>query len=351
MRLAPHFPELQIALREVRLLHELRRLLLNTKHEIANSSGRTTAYVALAAVCLLWGTTYLAIRISVETIPPLYLIGIRYTISGGILIIGGRLAGAHVPGGRELLQTALCGVSCIGLGNGLLVVAETWVPSGLAALFYTTAPFWMVGLDAVLPGGRKPLRSTLAGLLAGLCGVVFLILPAVLKESLRGATFAGFLLLQVSVCFWVAGALLQKQVAAKARPFMTGAVQQLAAGIATLVPAMAFEHLPHAVSNRSAWGFVYLVIVGSLIGFSAFIYAVAQLPVAIVSVYTFVNPVVAVLLGWLIAGESFGYREILSMLIIFAGIAIVRRSESRREKTARVPEGAVGEMEAIGPEP
>ncbi len=351
MRLAPHFPPVQVAVREMRLFHELRRLLLNTKHEIAAGSGRTTAYVALAAVCLLWGTTYLAIRISVETIPPLYLIGIRYTISGGILILGGRLAGAYIPSGRELLQTAVCGISCIGLGNGLLVVAETWVPSGLAALFYTTAPFWMVGLDAVLPGGRRPLRSTLAGLLAGLAGVVFLIVPAVQKESLRGSTFTGFLLLQVSVCFWVAGALLQKQVIAKARPFMTGAVQQLAAGLATLAPAMAFEHLPHAVSSRSAWGFVYLVIVGSLIGFSAFIYAVAKLPVAIVSVYTFVNPVVAVFLGWLVAGESLGSREMLSMLIIFAGIALVRRSESRRERSSSIPDNPVGEMEAIGPEP
>jgi drug/metabolite transporter (DMT)-like permease len=119
---------------------------------------RTASYLALAAVCILWGTTYLGIRIAIETLPPLYLIAIRYTISGGILLLGARIARVRLPSGRELAATSVCGVVAIGIGNGFLAIAETWVPSGLAALFYTTCPFWMVGIDALLPHGKDQRR-------------------------------------------------------------------------------------------------------------------------------------------------------------------------------------------------
>jgi drug/metabolite transporter (DMT)-like permease len=286
-------------------------------------------YLALAAVCILWGTTYLGIRISLETMPPLYLIAIRYTISGAILLAGARLAGAHLPAGRELLQTAAFGIICIGVGNGFLAYAETWIPSGLAALFYTTCPFWMVGVDALLPHGRRPLGLTIQGLLVGVAGVLFLVLPAARHEGLRGGTVTGFVVLQISAAGWVLGALLQRRVRARAQPFISGAVQQLAAGLAMFLLAGMFEHPPAHVSTRSALAVVYLIVFGSLIGFSSFIYCMTRLPVAIVSIYTFVNPVVAVFLGWLFFREPFGYRELFAMLIIFAGIAIVKWSETR----------------------
>ena len=309
------------------------------------------AILALATVCFLWGTTYLAIRISVETIPPLYLISARYIVSGAVLLMGARLAGAEIPRSREMVQTAICGVLCIGFGNGLLVVAETWMPSGLAALFYTTAPFWMVGIEAVLPGGMKPRLFTLGGLTVGFFGVVFLIWPAVSRESIHGGTFTGFLLLQFSVCSWTLGALLQKRVQSKTQPFVSGAIQQLAAGLAALLPALAFERIPKHVSVRSELAFVYLITFGSLIGFSCFVYAVAKLPVSLVSVYTFVNPVVAVLLGWMVLQESFGNREVIAMVIIFTGVALVRQSENRRPREGRVKSASLEELETLGPEP
>ena len=309
------------------------------------------AILALATVCLLWGTTYLAIRISVETIPPLYLISARYLVSGAVLLLGARLAGAEIPRRREMVQTASFGVLCIGFGNGLLVVAETWMPSGLAALFYTTAPFWMVGIEAVLPGGMKPRLFTLGGLTVGFFGVVFLIWPAVNRESIHGGTLSGFLLLQLSVCAWTLGALLQKRVQSKTQPFVSGAIQQLAAGLAALLPALAFERIPKQVSFRSELAFVYLIVFGSLIGFSCFVYAVAKLPVSLVSVYTFVNPVVAVFLGWMVLQESFGYREVIAMVIIFTGVALVRQSEKRRPTEGRRKGAAFEEIEALGPEP
>ncbi|HLH03607.1 MAG TPA: EamA family transporter [Bryobacteraceae bacterium] len=290
------------------------------------------AYAALAAVCFFWGTTYLGIRIAIETIPPLYLIAIRYTISGTILLIGARLGGFTLPSGRELRQTAICGIICIGIGNGFLAIAELLIPSGLAALFYTTAPFWMVGLDALLPQGKRPSLATVGGLCIGFAGVAFLVYPAARQEGFGGHTISGFLLLELSAVGWVLGALLQKRVQTSAQPFVNGAVQQLAAGLATFVPAALFEKLPHAVSLRSEFAVAYLVVFGSLVGFSAFIYAMTHLPVAIVSIYTFVNPVVAILLGWLFFREPFGVRELAAMLIIFSGIGVVRWSESIAER-------------------
>lgn len=293
------------------------------------------AYWALAAVCLFWGTTYLGIRIALESLPPLYLIAIRYTISGGILLAAAVLGGFRLPRGRELVYTAVCGVICIGIGNSFLATAELLIPSGLAALFYTVAPFWMVGMDAMLPGGKRPLASTLAGLGIGLAGVVFLVLPAARHEGINGHTVSGFLLLQLSAAGWVLGSLLQKRVRARSMPFVIGAVQQFAAGLAVFAPAMALEKLPAAITHRSAWAIVYLVIFGSIVGFTAFIYSMTHLPVAIVSIYNFVNPVVAILLGWLFFREPFGTRELIAMLIIFAGIGLVRWSETKRRGSAR----------------
>jgi drug/metabolite transporter (DMT)-like permease len=288
------------------------------------------AYAALIVVCLLWGTTYLGIRIALESLPPVYLIAIRYTISGSILLIAAAFGGFYLPRGRELFYTAVYGIICIGVGNTLLAIAELVIPSGLAALFYTTSPFWMVGIDSILPGGQRPLLSTLAGLIVGVTGVVFLVLPAILHEGFHGHTFTGFLLLEIAAVGWVFGSLLQKRVVVRAAPFVTGAVQQLAAGLALFLPAAKFEKLPHTISLRSELAIAYLVVFGSIIGYTAFIYSITRLPVAIVSIYTFVNPIVAIFLGWLFFREPFGFRELGAMLIIFIGIALVRWSEASR---------------------
>jgi drug/metabolite transporter (DMT)-like permease len=288
------------------------------------------AYSALAVVCFFWGTTYLGIRIALETLPPVYLIAIRYTISGGILLVAAALGGFRLPRGRELFYTAICGIICIGIGNTLLAIAELLIPSGLAALFYTTGPFWMIGIDALLPQGKRPLISTLAGLSVGLVGVAFLVLPAAKHEGLRGNTLSGFLLLQLAAAGWVLGSLLQKRVPARCPPFVSGAVQQLAAGLALFLPAVKFEKLPHTVSLRSELAIGYLVVFGSIVGYTAFIYSMTHLPVALVSIYSFVNPAVAILLGWLFFREPFGFRELAAMLVIFIGIALVRWSEASR---------------------
>jgi drug/metabolite transporter (DMT)-like permease len=285
------------------------------------------AYVALAVVCFFWGTTYLGIRVSLEGIAPFYLISIRYVISGGVLLLAAALAGMKLPLGRELGLTSVCGMICITIGNSALVYAELYIPSGLAALFYTTAPFWMVAVEALLPRGTKPLPTTLGGLSIGVLGVAFLVYPAAVHEGFGGRTLPGFLLLQLSAAAWVSGALLQRRIATTTKPLVTGAVQQFAAGLVAFVPAALFEKAPQHLAMRPAVGLVYLITFGSIVGYTAFLYAMTHLPVAVVSIYMFVNPVVAVFLGYVFFREPFGYRAATAMLIIFAGIAVVRWSE------------------------
>lgn len=291
------------------------------------------AYLALAAVCLFWGITYLAIRISLETLPPAIMLGTRYVLSGAALLIATKFMGIAIPRGRELWLTALCGIIGIGSGNGLLALAELRIPSGTAALFYTTAPFWMVGIDALLPQGKRPLRATVVGLCVGVFGVAYMIYPAAVQEGMHGNTWPGFLLIQLSAAGWTLGSLLQKRVHSHAPPFVTGAVQQFAMGVATLGFGAASEKMPGVVGTRALLALAYLVIFGSIVGYSAFIYVVKNLPVAIASTYYFVNPVVAVLMGWLFLREPFGIRSAIAMLIIFVGIGIVRWSERTKPDT------------------
>ncbi|HZU27940.1 MAG TPA: EamA family transporter [Bryobacteraceae bacterium] len=301
------------------------------------------AYAALAAVCVFWGTTYLAIRMALESFAPATLVGIRYLISGSILCVGARLFGIALPRGRELWLTALYGVIVIGLGNGALVYAEEWVPSGLASIFITTGPFWMTGLEAVLPGGERLRRATIVGMLVGLAGTVVLVSRGALDyHQSTAALWAGFLLLQFGCAGWATGSILQRRLATKAHPVVSGAVQQLATGIVFCVLALIVPGHPIHWSQRGVGAIVWLVVFGSIVGYSSFIYSMDRLAVSVVSIYNYVNPVVAVALGWLFYREPFGDREAIGMVIIFAGVAIVKRYGGVRARgdTRAVPAAA-----------
>ena len=291
------------------------------------------AYAALAAVCFFWGTTYLGIRIALESLPPFYLIAIRYTISGAVLLLGSALSGARLPQGREWLRTAACGIICIGVGNGFLARAELSVSTGFAAIVYTTCPFWMAGIDALLPGGRMPRAATVAALGVGAAGVLLILAPDSVSHGIASAQLSGFLLLQLSVAGWTTGALLQKRVRTTVSPLVSGAVQQLAAGLAMFVPAAVWEKAPSHISARGEFALAYLIVFGSFVGFTAFIYSMSHLPAPLVSIYTFVNPVVAVFLGCALYGETFRGRNAIAMVVIFAGVYLVRRSESAIRQT------------------
>lgn len=289
------------------------------------------AYAALAAVCFFWGTTYLGIRMALESFPPAVLLSARFLISGAILLAAARSRGAHFPRGRELWISAALGVMILGIGNGCLILAELRIPSGLAALFITLAPFWMVGLDSILPHGERLHAPTLAGMAVGLFGTAMLVGPGALKDGLSGGMLQGFLLLQLGSCSWTLGSLLQRRRPGRAHPIVAGAVQQFAVGIAFLPVALIWPGGEIHWSTRGVGALLYLVFFGSIVGYSAYVVALDRLPVALVSLYNYVNPVVAVILGFLVYREPFGRREAVAMLVIFLGVALVRRFQLRRE--------------------
>ncbi len=282
------------------------------------------AYAALVAVCFFWGTTYLGIRIALESVPPLILVATRYMLSGALMLGWAAATKKHIPRGREFWITARNGVIILGVGNGCLAFAEEWIPSGLAAIFITLSPFWMIGLDALVPGGERLHAPTIAGMLIGLGGVAFLVAPAV-EGRVDPGILAGFLTLQLGCAGWAFGSILQRRQETRAHPIISGAVQQLATGLVMAIPALLVPERHTHWTMRGALAVLYLVVFGSIVGYSAYIYALNTLPVALVSVYNYINPIVAVILGWLFYREHFGLRELIAMAIIFAGVATVKR--------------------------
>jgi drug/metabolite transporter (DMT)-like permease len=282
-------------------------------------------------VCLFWGTTYLGIRVGLESFSPAMLMCLRYLVSGIVMLIGAPVAGAHLPRGRELWRTALYGAITIGMGTGSLALAEQWIPSGLAALLVSTQPFWMVGVEALTPGGERLRFASIRGMLVGLAGVAFLIAPAGFASATSSqALLKGFVTLQIGAAVWSVGSIAQRRLATRAHPIVSGAVQQFATGLAFVIPAL-LQSRAAVWDAKGIAAVMYLAIFGGVIGYSAFIFAMDRLPVALVSIYTYVNPIIAVLLGWLFYREAFGWREAVAMLIIFAGVAMVKRSSRAME--------------------
>ncbi|HTM50434.1 MAG TPA: EamA family transporter [Bryobacteraceae bacterium] len=281
--------------------------------------------MALISVCFFWGTTYLGIRMALETVPPLALVSIRFLLSGSILLAAAAWRGSLLPRGRDLRSACISGALILGIGNGALVFAELRIPSGLAGLFITISPFWMVGIEALLPGGERLHWPTLFGMLVGLGGAALLLAPDLTGHSLGRNTLAGFLILQLGMASWSFGSIFQKRQEMKAHPIVVGAIHQLAAGIAFTPLALLVPEHPIVWTTRGAGAVLYLVIFGSIVGYSAYAYALDKLPVAVVSIYPYLNSMVAVTLGWLVYREPFGWREALAMAIIFTGVALVKR--------------------------
>lgn len=267
---------------------------------------------------------------SLETFPPLVLVSLRYTLSGSLLLLFARARGIYLPRGRELAAACFSGFLTLGLGNGALCFAEVIIPSGIAGLIITIQPFWMIGAEALLPGGERLYAPTIGGMCIGLLGAGLLFTPDLSSHATDRSLLYGFLMLQVGMAGWSFGSIYQRRQAGKAHRVIVGGVQQLAAGLILAPLALAIPEHPVHWSARGVAAILYLVVFGSLVGYSAYVYALDRLPVAIVSVYPYVNAMVAVTLGWLFYREPFGIREAAAMAIIFAGVAVVKRYSRRK---------------------
>ena len=236
------------------------------------------AYLSLGAICFFWGTTYLGIRMALESFPPMVLVSTRFILSGGVMLFACLIANVQLPRGRELRATTLNGVLILGIGNTCLTIAELWIPSGLAALIITTSPLWMVGIDAVMPGGDRLRPAAMAGILIGGGGAVLLMAPRAAGAELGSRLWGAFILLQLANFAWSFGSIRQRRMPALAHPIVSGAIQQLAAGLACLPFALLTGGQPITWQPRATFALLYLSVFGSIVGYSAYVYAWTSCP-------------------------------------------------------------------------
>jgi len=285
------------------------------------------AYAAWIAICVIWGTTYLGIRICLETMPPALMAGLRWLAAGCVLALVELARGHRLPGRRSWPGLALIGALFIVGGNGLVVWAEQWVPSGLTAVLLASSPFWMVGIEAAIPGGERPPRRTWLGLAIGFTGIVVLVWPDLVGGgALSPAFLAGVLGLQLACVSWSVGSAYERRRRSDGEHTLGGAGLEMIFGGAmlTLVGTAAGEWPRLGLSLRSATSLAYLVLLGSVVGYSAYIYTLKHLRVSTISLSSYINPIIAVTLGVVAAGESFGPRSLVASAVVLAGVAVVR---------------------------
>jgi len=282
------------------------------------------AYLAWISICLVWGTTYLAIRIGVESLPPMLFAGIRWIIAGPILVFILRFKGIKFPPRNEIKHIALVGVLLIGVANGLVVVGEQWIPSGLASLLVTTLPFWIVGIEYLIPNSYKLNKSIVIGLLIGFSGVLLIFWNEV-ENLLSGDYFLGILAILGAVISWSIGSLYAKYKKIQTNPLMSAAFQMIIAGsIQIFIGVLLGEQNSFYLNTNGLLAMLYLILFGSLLGYASYIYAISHLPVSFVATYSYVNPVIAIFLGWLVLDETINGTMIIAAIIILSGVALVQ---------------------------
>jgi drug/metabolite transporter (DMT)-like permease len=296
---------------------------------------------AFAAVYLIWGSTYLAIRFAIETIPPHLMASVRFLVAGAILYAWARARGAPRPTFPNWRAAVIVGGLLLLGGNGAVVWAETRVPSGVTSLLVATVPIWMALLDVRSNGGRRPAPAVIGGLVLGLGGLALLLAPGRLagRVDLLGA---GALL--VGSFSWAFGSILSRTAKLPKSGFLAAAMEMLAGGVWLLlfglVTGQAGQLTMSALSAKSLASLAYLIVFGSLIGFTAYIWLLGATTASRVSTYAYVNPVVAVLLGWAFAGEAMTLRTMLASAVIVAAVALIIRYGARRAE-APVREGSL----------
>jgi len=298
----------------------------------------TRAYWAWVAVCLSWGTTYLAARVAIESYPPLLMAGTRHVAAGALLAAFVKMRGIELPARASWPGHALLGALMVGAGNGLLVWAQQFVPSGMAAVMISMIPFWMVGAEAFMPGGERLRARHFLGLLIGFGGIVLLAsLGGKLARAADRQFVLGVIATQFSCCGWAIGSAYAKRHNRHENVLAATALQMGLGGVLLMVlGTLAGEWSHWEYTRRSTIAVLYLLIVGSFVGYVCYTYALKYLPISTVALYAYVNPVIAVILGALVLNEPFTPLMVVAIAIIFLAIWIVRPESGRtRADTSR----------------
>lgn len=292
---------------------------------------RALVIAAFAVIYLVWGSTYLAIRVAIETLPPFFMAGTRFLIAGGLLYAWSRVRGAPAPGRRQWAAAAALGSLFLLFGNGGVVWAEQRVPSGLAAVLVALLPIWTAVIEWIRPRGRRPGVVTVVGLLTGFAGVALLFAPSG-GAATHVDPIGGAVLIMASLS-WAIASVLSKGMPLPASGTQSSGMQMLAGGVMLMAAALATGEAGAVnlatVSPRSGAALLYLIVFGSLLGFSAFTWLLQVASPARVATYAYVNPIVAVFLGWLLLGEPVGARDLIAGGIIVAGVVLITTMKRR----------------------
>jgi drug/metabolite transporter (DMT)-like permease len=288
-------------------------------------------WAALSAVYLIWGSTYLAIRFTVETTPPFLSAAARFIISGACLYFWRCAAGDPKPTPLEWRNAAIIGIFLLVGGNGGVVWAAQYIPSNLSALLVATVPLWMLLFDAIRPAGDVPSLKALGGLLIGFCGAAILI-----GWSASGATpnsLHGALAVVIASLLWAIGSISGKVLHLPASPLVTTGIEMLAGGLGQIFVAGLFGEFgqfdPTAISSRSALALIYLTVIGP-VAFVAYAWLLRNAPISLVATYSYVNPLVAITLGHFIGKETITPRILLAAGLIIGSVALVSRPKPAR---------------------
>lgn len=312
------------------------------------SERRFRLLASFLAVYVIWGSTYLAIRFAIETLPPFIMAGARFVVAGAILFLWAWWRGAPTPTRANWIAAAVVGALLLVGGNGGVVWAEQRVASGLTALLVATEPAWVVVFDWLRPGGQRPGFLVVAGLLAGFAGVGLLVSPS---DFIGGGQVdpAGAIVLMLATVAWAAGSLYTARGAPLPRsPMMATGMQMLAGGTFLFLLGTASGEWGRldiaAVSLKSVLALLYLLVFGAIVGFTAYVYLLRNTTPARASTYAYVNPGIAVLLGWLFAGETLSPRVLLATLTIIAAVALITRQQPASRGRSAVEQATIPDI-------
>jgi drug/metabolite transporter (DMT)-like permease len=305
-------------------------------------------WAAMICVWVLWGSTFLSIRFAIETIPPHLMAGIRFLTAGAVLYVWRRLSGDARPVLIHWRSAAILGLFLLFGGNGAVVWAEQRVASGIAALLVGSAPLWMILIDAVLrrkhPEIKRPGWVTVLGVVLGFVGIVILAGPSQLIGLKSDVDLFGAVVLTASAFSWAAGSLYSRQAPLPESPLMGTAIEMLCGGTILMLFGTLTGQWSHfnlaAISARSLAGLAYLIIFGAIIGFGAYTWLLRVAPTSLVSTYAYVNPIIAILMGNLLAAEPLTPRVLIAAATIIGGVMLITLTQRVSSKT-KLPDSMV----------
>lgn len=288
-------------------------------------------YIALAVVCIAWGTTYLALRIGVLEFPAFLFSGLRQLIAG-ILLTGGLFLFGKVklPSKAVVINQAIGGLFMITLGNGLVGWAEIHVSSGIAAIICSMVPIWVIVINLIIAKEEKPSFPIIMGLAIGLSGIILIFGENIADFTNVGYSW-GIAMIFIANLAWAGGSIWMKQKNQHSDPFLNAGLQMIFGGLFLMPVSLVFDNYENIQwTNNVIYSLIYLILVGSIAAYACYSYTIKKLPLTIVTLYAYINPIVAIVLGWIVLGEKLNLRIAIAIGITLAGIYIVNRGYQLR---------------------